>query len=86
MMASQSLLGTLFKYLLPFFPAILIAWYVASSFQAWYRLRHIPGPFLAKFSYWFMLRTQASGNQHLTFKDVNNTYGMSNLTPMSREN
>jgi hypothetical protein len=79
-MASESFLRTLLSYLLPFFPAILIAWYVAASIQSWYRLRHIPGPFLGKFTYWYMLRTQASGNQHLTFKDVNSKYGRSEMT------
>ncbi|KAF2676291.1 cytochrome P450 [Lentithecium fluviatile CBS 122367] len=74
-MASESLLGVAFKFLLPFFPAILVVWYVVSSFQTWYRLRHIPGPFLGKFSYLFMLKTQASGKQHFTFREVNAKYG-----------
>lgn len=26
-------------------PAILVGWYIISSVLAWYRLRHIPGPF-----------------------------------------
>ena len=30
---------------------LLLAWYVASSLAAIYRLRHIPGPFFARFSY-----------------------------------
>ena len=79
-MASESLLGTFVKYLLPFFPAILAIWYVTSSIQTWYRLRHIPGPFLAKFTYWFMLKTQASGQQHLTFREVNSKYGVHSYT------
>jgi hypothetical protein len=74
-MASESLVKTFLKYLLPFVPAILIVWYVVSCIQAWARLGHIPGPFLAKFSYWWMLGTQASGKQHHTFREVNKKYG-----------
>lgn len=31
-------------------PVCLVVWYIVSSIAAWYRLRHIPGPFLASFS------------------------------------
>lgn len=34
---------------------VFVLWYVASSLASWYRLRHIPGPRLASFSYlWVM--------------------------------
>ncbi|KAK4163852.1 cytochrome P450 [Cladorrhinum sp. PSN259] len=29
---------------------LFVLWYVASSVKAWYQLRHIPGPFFARFS------------------------------------
>ncbi|KAK7757415.1 hypothetical protein SLS62_000428 [Diatrype stigma] len=33
----------------------VVSWYLISTFIAWRRLRHIPGPFLASFSYlWFV--------------------------------
>lgn len=44
--------------LLPFslsLPAIglglLVAWFVGSTLYQWQRLRHVPGPWLASFSY-----------------------------------
>lgn len=74
-MASDSLVGLVLKFLLPFFPAIFFVWYIVTSIQTWYHLRHIPGPFLAKFSYWWMLKTQASGKQHFTYREVNSKYG-----------
>jgi hypothetical protein len=34
--------------------AVAVAYYFVSSFASWFRLRHVPGPFLASFSYlWF---------------------------------
>lgn len=33
----------------------VVSWYLISAFVAWHRLRHVPGPFLASFSYlWFV--------------------------------
>jgi hypothetical protein len=37
--------------------AFLTAWYLTSSLAAWYRLRHIPGPQLASFSYLWELHS-----------------------------
>jgi len=30
---------------------VFIIWYIVTAFQAWYSMRHIPGPFFARFSY-----------------------------------
>ncbi|KAI1758569.1 cytochrome P450 [Hypoxylon sp. FL1150] len=43
---SLSLVGVLIG-----FASLLTLWYIASAVTAWYHLRHIPGPFLASFSY-----------------------------------
>ncbi|KAF2642225.1 cytochrome P450 [Massarina eburnea CBS 473.64] len=74
-MASEGVLTAGLKFLLPFVPLILVGYYVYTAFQAWLRLRHIPGPFLGKFSYWFMIRTQASGKQHQRYRDADRKYG-----------
>jgi hypothetical protein len=74
-MASDSLVGVLLKFLLPLFPALFLVWYVVTSIQTWYPLRHIPGPFLAKFSYSWMLKIQSFGKQHFAFREVNLKYG-----------
>ena len=42
---------------------LLVFWYVLSSVLAWRRLRHIPGPFLASFSYLWIGRASRSGQQ-----------------------
>ncbi|KAI0966874.1 cytochrome P450 [Xylaria arbuscula] len=39
----------------------LILWYTASSVLAWYRLRHIPGPFFASFSHVWIFWTTCTG-------------------------
>ncbi|KAI1846105.1 hypothetical protein JX266_007914 [Neoarthrinium moseri] len=35
---------------------LFVLWYILSSVVAWYRLRHIPGPFIASFSYLWHMR------------------------------
>ncbi|KAH8896080.1 cytochrome P450 [Thozetella sp. PMI_491] len=41
----------------------LVTWYLVSAVLAWYRLRHIPGPWLASFSYlWIGLNTLRGKN------------------------
>lgn len=35
---------------------VALGYYVISSFASWFRLRHVPGPFLASFSYLWLAR------------------------------
>jgi hypothetical protein len=74
-MASEGLLSATFRFLLPFVPLILAGYYVYTAIQTWLPLRHIPGPFLGKFSYLFMMRTQSSGTQHLRYRAVDQKFG-----------
>lgn len=74
-MASGGFLATVFWFLLPFVPIILVAYYVHTAYQTWLPLRHIPGPFLGKFSYLFLMKTQRSGVQHLKYKEIDRKYG-----------
>ncbi|KAJ9424390.1 pisatin demethylase [Fusarium oxysporum] len=53
----------------------IIAWYIVSSVISWYRLRHIPGPLLAKFSYLWLARLALSGKQYETHLELNKKYG-----------
>ncbi|KAK0634141.1 cytochrome P450 [Immersiella caudata] len=46
---------------LPLGAGALVLYYVVSSFTTWYRLRHIPGPFLASFSYLWLMRNNFLG-------------------------
>jgi hypothetical protein len=74
-MASEGFLLATFKFLLPFVPLILAGYYVYTAIQTWLPLRHIPGPLLGKFSYLFMIRTQASGAQHLRYRAADQKFG-----------
>lgn len=49
---------------------VLCAWYVASSLQAWYRLRHVPGPFIASFSYTWLGHKYFTGTIHSAHCDL----------------
>ena len=41
--------------------AVAVGYYVVSSFASWFRLRHVPGPFLASFSYLWLARINLLG-------------------------
>lgn len=75
-MASGGFLTAVLKLLLPFAPLILIGYYVYTAVQTWRPLRHIPGPFLGKFSYLFIMKTQKSGKQHMRYRELSDKYGM----------
>ena len=55
-----------------------VSWAI-SSFLAWRRLRHIPGPRWAAFSKWWMLRNTLSGKLHLETKAACKKYGKRHL-------
>ncbi|KAI0449568.1 pisatin demethylase [Xylaria acuta] len=52
-----------------------LLWYLTSSTITWYRLRHIPGPFLAKFSYLWLARTAQGGRLYYAHRDLCKKYG-----------
>ncbi|KAI5858231.1 cytochrome P450 [Durotheca rogersii] len=54
--------------------AVLVLWYIVSATAAWYRLRHIPGPFWASFSYVWMVRSILTGSVGSDFRRLN-SYG-----------
>lgn len=54
---------------------LAIVTYIASAFTTWYRLRHIPGPFLASFSYLWLARVAKSGRQFWIYRDMYKKYG-----------
>ncbi|KAH6651703.1 pisatin demethylase [Truncatella angustata] len=53
----------------------LLSWYLITSIVAWYRLRHIPGPFLASFSYLWLAGVAQSARQYYVHKDLCKKYG-----------
>lgn len=56
--------------------SILAAGYfLGSTLYQWHRLRHIPGPFLASFSYLWLANSGWCGRQHDIHKDLAEKYG-----------
>ncbi|KEZ44049.1 hypothetical protein SAPIO_CDS3787 [Scedosporium apiospermum] len=48
---------------------------VARRIYAWYRLRHIKGPFWASFSRWWLVQHVSGGTMHTDLLEVNEKYG-----------
>lgn len=55
--------------------AAFVTWYVVSALFTWWRLRQIPGPFVAKFSYLWLGRTTHSGKQYYVHRELHKKYG-----------
>ncbi|CAG7555660.1 unnamed protein product [Fusarium equiseti] len=55
--------------------AFLTTWYLITSVISYHRLRHIPGPFLARFSYLWVGYTAYKGKQHQVFTALDKKYG-----------
>lgn len=63
--------STLIQYLV----VATVVGFFLSSLRGYYRLRHIDGPFLAKFSRLWLLQTVGSGKAYLYFWNVTEKYG-----------
>ena len=61
----------------------LAAIYSVRAFMQWYRLSHVPGPFWAAFSKYWMVSSSLKGRQPTAIKEVNDKYGM--LAPVLYE-
>ncbi|KAJ2986607.1 hypothetical protein NUW58_g4941 [Xylaria curta] len=62
----------------PIFTAIfslVVAYFISLTFSGWYRLRHIPGPLLASFSYLWLGYSGWSGKQYDIHKVLAEKYG-----------
>lgn len=53
----------------------IILWYVISTAVSWYRLHHIPGPFLASISDLWMMRASTSTRLSEIFEQLGQEYG-----------
>src|SRR5689334_12208375 len=49
--------------------------YFLHSLLRWYRLSHVPGPFWAAFSKYWMVRESLKGRQPTALKEVTDKYG-----------
>jgi hypothetical protein len=54
---------------------LLLTRFTVSAFLSYRRLHHIPGPFLASFSYLWILRTTLSGRTDEIYRSVSEKYG-----------
>ncbi|GAW11944.1 hypothetical protein ANO14919_012970 [Xylariales sp. No.14919] len=52
-----------------------VFWYIISSIVAWYKLRHIPGPFFASFSHIWCFWTGYSGRSNVIISRAQTKYG-----------
>ncbi|KAK6211331.1 putative cytochrome P450 [Colletotrichum tabaci] len=53
---------------------VFVSWYIISSIITWYKLRHVPGPFLGKFSHFWSIYHQVIGDVgpvHLSLEKYN---------------
>ncbi|KAI0836308.1 cytochrome P450 [Hypoxylon sp. FL0890] len=57
------------------FSIFIIGWYVISAIYSWYRLRHIPGPFIASFSYLPLAWYALTGRQLQFYDATSKKYG-----------
>lgn len=53
----------------------IVLWFVVSTVVSWYRLRHIPGPWLASVSNIWMIRAAISEKLNVAFEEAGKTYG-----------
>jgi len=64
--------------------ASLATAYLAHGFYSWYRLSHVPGPFWAAFSKYWMVRESLKGRQPIAIKEVTDKYGTADFLPTNR--
>lgn len=57
------------------FVGVLVTGIVAHVFYTWHRLSHIPGPFWAPFSKYWMVSQSLKGQMHSALKEATDKYG-----------
>jgi len=55
--------------------ALLLLFFTARTLYVWNRLRHIPGPFSAGFSKWWLLKRTMNGTIHMESAQATFQYG-----------
>lgn len=62
-------------YMIAAVAATIFTYFVASTAYSWYRLRKVPGPFLAGLSYLWTLSVTISGQDAWTYNELAKKYG-----------
>lgn len=57
------------------FATSVFLWFVGSTVNSWYKLRHIPGPWLASISDLWIIRAATSARLSEVFEEVGKSYG-----------
>lgn len=55
------------------------ALFIADSLRTWHRLSHVPGPFWASISKYWMVRQSLKGQQPYAIQELNEKYGQLSL-------
>jgi hypothetical protein len=66
--------------LVGFSVAVVLLTLFVYEFRSWYRLRHVPGPFLASVSSAWMVKKALSGRFHEHLRDAAEQYGKDALS------
>ncbi|KAI1389815.1 cytochrome P450 [Hypoxylon trugodes] len=74
-MASQLAGFISISFLSPLIIGLLLLRLAYSRILAWYRLRHVDGPWLARFSYLYMLLVTLNGQQSASYRALHQKYG-----------
>jgi hypothetical protein len=61
--------------------AALVVWYVVTAFYSWYRLRHVPGPTLASFSYLWVAKNTLLGRSAIELKGLKKYGSLVRISP-----
>ncbi|KAI2638910.1 cytochrome P450 [Hypomontagnella submonticulosa] len=64
-----------FSFIIPLVTGLLLLSLVYSRVVAWYRLRHVDGPWLASFTYLWMLWITIKGRQSISYRETIQKYG-----------
>jgi hypothetical protein len=58
--------------------------FVVDTFRTWYRLSHVPGPFFASISKFWMVRQSLKGQQPYAIQELNEKYGKSHVVSQAK--
>ncbi|KAF6812059.1 cytochrome p450 [Colletotrichum sojae] len=75
-MALSDMVSAIAAYLTPtYLLTAAILYYIISSITTWHRLRHFPGPPLARFSYFWMISNSSTGRPADTYTRLTREHG-----------
>jgi Na+/serine symporter len=67
------------------FLIVFLAKFIYNSAVQYWKLRHVPGPFLSGVSRWFFIKSTAKNTLHLDCATLCKKYGMHKCVPATAE-